>query len=97
MDKERIVKNESLLRQINEGIAGAAAEHGRGDSQLPYVCECPVLECGRILHLTLAKYQAVRQHPARFLVANGHEVEGVEEVVERQARYLVVKKIGEAK
>lgn len=92
--EDRIAENEALLRRVNESIVAAAVEHGRDQGEMPFVCECPALECALILHLTLAQYQAVREHPARFFVAAGHEVEGVEKVVSEHGRYLVVEKLG---
>ena len=92
-EENRIAENESLFRRVNEGISEAAVEHGRAEGHLPFVCECPDLQCREILHLTLAEYRGVREHPGRFLVARGHEVEGVEKVVGEQGQYLVVQKI----
>lgn len=91
--EDRIAQNESLFRGVNEGIARAAVAHGRADGELPFVCECPALQCGQVLHLTLAQYAVVREHPAHFLVARGHEVEEVEKVIGEHRNYLVVHKM----
>lgn len=37
------------------------------------VCECGRADCSESLSVSFAAYEAVRMHPARFLVALGHE------------------------
>jgi hypothetical protein len=45
--------------------------------------------------LTLEEYESVRRGANRFFVLPEHVVSEVEEVVESNARYLVVSKLGE--
>jgi hypothetical protein len=37
---ERIVRNDALFREANEGIREAAEDHLEGDEQVPFLCEC---------------------------------------------------------
>lgn len=88
---ERVARNESTTRQINEGIeqahqAASAPEHVR------IVCECGRLECGRVIAITIAEYQSVRADPRRFAVARDHVMADVERVVAETDRYAVVTK-----
>jgi hypothetical protein len=75
-------------RRVNEAI-----ERGTGAAGAAvFVCECGHLGCTETLELTIAEYEAVRSGFERFLVVPGHEIEQIEEVVERHHAYLVVAK-----
>jgi hypothetical protein len=91
-DEERIARNEATFRKVNEAI-----ERGRRarDGVMGFVCECGRLGCNEIIELTLPEYEAVRAHARRFVVRQGHEA-GVEQVVARHERFLVVAKQGGA-
>jgi hypothetical protein len=90
--KERIARNEATFRRINEDI-----ERGRDaddDTTLVgFVCECGSADCGRLIELTPAEYEQIRQDPCRFAIVHGHEITEVERVVERHDRYAVVAKL----
>jgi hypothetical protein len=90
--KERIARNEATFRRINEDI-----ERGRDaddDTTLVgFVCECGSADCGRLIELTPAEYEQIRQDPCRFAIVHGHEIAEVERVVERHDRYSVVTKL----
>ena len=91
--EERAVRNEVKFRKINESIeqlTPAAAE------TFLIVCECARDDCMRVLEISHGAYEAVREAPTRFAVANGHEITDVERVVSTHGDYLVVEKIGEA-
>jgi hypothetical protein len=95
----RIALNEVKFRDANENIEAAADEldlHGL----VPFICECPVRSCVEIVHLTLAEYEEVRKHPARFFNAPGHERISVDAgagvIAERTSGYVLVDKIGAA-
>ena len=50
------------------------------------------IDCSRLIELTPAEYEQVRNNPCRFAIVNGHEISAVESVVERHDRYAVVRK-----
>jgi predicted ThiF/HesA family dinucleotide-utilizing enzyme len=88
--EQRVARGEINRRRVNEAI-----EQGRVDDEAQvFVCECGRLGCTTTLALTLAAYEGVRTGFERFLVAPGHEVDGVDVVVERHAGHLVVAKLG---
>ena len=92
---ERLARNESRFRLVNEGIAA-----GRGlrdvEARLSFVCECGQLGCTEILSVSVGEYEAIRRSGRRFLVAPGH-VDRVSEVVVREADdHAVVEKLGDA-
>jgi hypothetical protein len=99
MTTARIAENQSRFRRANEQIELAA------DSQelygiIPFLCECPRVDCLRIVQLTMVEYEQVREKPERFFTAPGHQVASVdsgdETVVEDRDSYVVVDKIGVA-
>jgi hypothetical protein len=62
---------------------------------LTFVCECGRLGCNKLIQLTRAEYEDIRENPRRFAILAGHEIPEAEEIVERHDRYLVVEKAGD--
>jgi hypothetical protein len=95
MDAERerrIGLNESVFREVNERIEAAAESFGLADQSLSLVCECGDATCVAQISMTRAEYEALRADPTHFAVAPGHEIDDVEEVVERRKGYDVIRK-----
>jgi predicted ThiF/HesA family dinucleotide-utilizing enzyme len=89
--KQRVAMNEATFRKVNEGM-----EIGQDPSGLlTFVCECGRLGCNKLIQLTRAEYEGIRQNPRRFAIVDGHEIPEVEAVVERRDRYVVVEKAGD--
>lgn len=80
---------------MNERIA-EATERASFEGPAFFVCECSNAECAETIEVALDEYEAVRAHPTFFLIVPGHEVETIERVVERGARYAVVEMVGDA-
>ncbi len=96
MDDEterRIGRNEALFREANEAIERGLWP-GQEHSSVRFRCECSQLECGSAVELSLSAYQAVRQHPRRFIVLPGHELPDVEDVIDQRRGYAIVEKHG---
>jgi hypothetical protein len=92
---ERLGRNESLFREVNERIAELNQSfdvEGRSE----FLCECTREECKEPISISIEEYENVRNESTRFFVVPGHEDESVERVVERNDRFVVVEKIGEA-
>jgi hypothetical protein len=96
MDREnKLAQNETLFRAVNENIEKTAVENRYAAGDLPsFVCECADTECGDLIQLSITQYEEVRANPDRFLLWPGHEVEDIENVVERFENFVVVEKIG---
>lgn len=93
---ERIGRNESLFRDINEELeAGLRAVPG-GPELLEFVCECGTRACTDTVRLRLDEYEAVRQDARRFVIVGGHAIPTVERVVERNERFQVIEKLEES-
>jgi hypothetical protein len=89
----RIARNEATFRRINEDISrGRDADDDT--TLVGFVCECGQANCARLIEMTPSEYEHVRGDGRRFAVVPGHEIEPVETVVERNARYAVVRKRG---
>jgi hypothetical protein len=88
---ERVARNESTTREINEDIEQAQQAASTPD-HVRIVCECGRLECDRVLAITLAEYESVRADPRQFAVTRDHVMAEVERVVAETDRYAVVAK-----
>jgi predicted ThiF/HesA family dinucleotide-utilizing enzyme len=88
--RQRVAMNEATFRKVNEGMEAGQDPAGL----LTFMCECGRLGCNQLLQLTRSEYEAVRGHPRRFAIIEGHEILEVEDVVERAERYIVVEKRG---
>jgi predicted ThiF/HesA family dinucleotide-utilizing enzyme len=75
-------------RRVNEAIERGA----QGAGTAVFVCECGNLGCSDTVELAISEYEAVRSGFERFLVVPGHQIEGIEDVIERHGGYLVVAK-----
>jgi hypothetical protein len=95
MDKDmerRVAKNESLFRRANEAI-GRGLWPEQEDSVIRFRCECAT-QCGLPVELSHREYERIRQNGRRFIVLEGHEMPGMEDVVERHGDWSVVQKTG---
>jgi hypothetical protein len=93
--QERLAKNESLFREVNERIAEAA----KRTLVLPdaeFLCECGRQDCLERIVVRLDEYEAIRAHPDRFLLVFGHEQPEVDRVIDTGGDYVIVEKVGEA-
>jgi hypothetical protein len=90
---KRIALNETLFRDLNERVQEVVTTIALdAPDALEIFCECGSADCVAKITLALAEYQEVRAHPERFLIAPGHEVADVENVVERRPAYWIVEK-----
>jgi len=94
--EQRLVKNEVMFRDLNERVARAAEAQGVDDHVFEFLCECSNADCTLRVRLTLSMYERVRSDPTQFIVALGHELPEIEDVVSRTADYQVVRKVGSA-
>jgi hypothetical protein len=94
--EERLARNEILFRGVNERIEEQAVGQGPDAHVFEFLCECSNLDCSLRLRLTLSAYENVRRDPTSFVVAPGHELPEIEQVLIRAADYQVVQKEGGA-
>jgi hypothetical protein len=92
-------RNQARYREYNERIEPHNRVHNWVDPPMPdWTCECGRETCAEPVQLTVEEYEAVRSDPTHFLVApsSEHVISSVERIVEKQDRYWVVEKLGEA-
>jgi hypothetical protein len=92
---ERVARNEAFFREINQRAARRSDEFR---AVFPtalaqrFMCECGDQGCTAVIHLSRDEYRAVRAHPGRFVLLDGHQFGDLEDVVERHDGYIVVEK-----
>ena len=94
--ERRLARNETLFREVNERIEDLAHTHADEDHIYEFLCECSNAECDLRLSLPLSTYEQARTDSAVFIVAVGHELPEIEEVVLHGAGFQLVRKQGEA-
>jgi hypothetical protein len=94
--EERLARNEVLFRNVNERIEQTAVSHGADPHTYEFLCECSNIDCSLRIRMTIAAYERVRADSRCFVVAPGHELPEIEEVLHRNDDYQVVRKEGTA-
>jgi hypothetical protein len=94
--EERLARNETLFRSVNENIEEAATSNQLDEHMFEFFCECSNIDCTRLLPMTVSEYERVRSDPKQFVVAPGHELPEIEVVVARNDAYQIVVKEGDA-
>jgi|tagenome__1003787_1003787.scaffolds.fasta_scaffold20293641_2 hypothetical protein len=90
-----IGRHQSLFREVNERIDELVENFDLRD-ELPILCECGTTDCNERIVLTQTEYDSLRLIPTHFAVLPGHDIPGVERVVEQNERFLIVEKFGES-
>jgi hypothetical protein len=88
---ERVGRNEALFRSLNERIEDVSRRFLE-PTPLSIVCECGNGDCTERIPVATPAYEAVRAESTTFFVVPGHELPDTEDVIDRQGRYLVVRK-----
>ena len=81
---------------MNERIEAGAIQHQVSDS-LPFHCECGASACVETIEIPRARYADIVRERYHFVVIHEHEELRIEEIVDTEAGFLVVEKIGEAR
>ncbi len=95
---ERKALNEGRFRDANESLEQGARELIGADdaSSVPFLCECPRMDCTQVVILTLAEYEEVRADGRRGLAALGHDDPSIERVVSQNDRFVMTEKFARA-
>jgi hypothetical protein len=91
----RQARNEALMRTVNDRIAVIAEEAvwSSPGELFDFQCECGKIRgCEARMLMTLGEYERVRSQRDRFAVLPGHENNAIEDLVERDDRFVVVDK-----
>ena len=92
-----IAEHQISFREANERIE-ATADAMSMLGPIPFICECPSIDCSEIVRLSFDEYEAIRLHPRRFFNVPGHErasvAAGAETVLVIFDHFTIVEKIG---
>jgi hypothetical protein len=97
--EERLAKNESIFREINERTRSLQERFGPEDPTTAFeefLCECGDQLCVERVKLTVREYESVREESTQFVIRPGHSIPRIERVVMENERYVVVVKVGDA-
>jgi hypothetical protein len=95
MPRDPRERNEALFREVNERIEDIGTTFAPYDEPMLFLCECDDKECVEKVSATRAEYEAIRAVATHFVVLPGHEDPGIEHVVQKTERFLVVEKEGQ--
>lgn len=88
----RVGLNEALFRQVNEQIRGLTRSFGADDGTMTVICECAMPDCTDQLVVGVEDYERVRSDARCYMIAAGHEIPELEEVLEEHDGWGVVRK-----
>ena len=88
----RVGKNEALFRTVNERIEKLNESFATITDTFEIICECGDSGCVTQISIASDAYERVRTDATLFIVAPGHENSEVEDIVETQSGYHVVRK-----
>ena len=89
---ERIARNESAFRKLNESLQDNVHRTRTDDDFTGFLCECGDGECEEIVRVRMSDYEEIRRDSLLFFVVPGHEMPDAEDVVDRTDGYLLVRK-----
>jgi hypothetical protein len=86
-----LAENQRRFRLANEEIDRARIQLGFDGDAVPFLCECPDLECTDVLALSPDEYAQARAEDDRFVLLPGHVPPG-EDIVARHNGYVITRK-----
>jgi hypothetical protein len=86
----KAARNHSLLREANERVFVMTDP----SATTAFHCECGSSACLATIRPSLVEYERVRDSPASFMIAVGHDLPEFENVIEVCDRYEVVQQKG---
>jgi hypothetical protein len=85
---------QSLFREVNERAKSLAESFEERQEIHTFVCECANTQCVEQISLPVKDYEAIREHPNRFIVVPRHVFPEVEDVISENNGYVLVAKKG---
>jgi xanthine dehydrogenase iron-sulfur cluster and FAD-binding subunit A len=97
LSKNRLVRNEQLVRLKNINIKDGIKKYFRNDKSVTttpvaFECECSEPDCGKHVKVSIDTYEKTHQRNDRFTVSKGHDTASVEKVVAKKSNYEIVEK-----
>lgn len=94
--EERLALNEAMFREVNERVEDRLRPVLGEQEAIAILCECADVGCNQRIDVTQAEYERVRADSTQFAVVPGHSRGDIEDVVERNDRFEIVRKKGDA-
>jgi hypothetical protein len=96
--EKRAASNQTLFRDVNERVKELNDGFTLSTPLGEWICECANDTCTERVEMSATDYEAVRNGGARFFTApsDEHVWPDVEIVTERNDRYWIVEKVGQA-
>ncbi len=88
----RVGLNEALFREVNERIEAVSESLQITNETIAILCECGDESCTERVDVGLADYERIRDDGELFFIRPGHQADDVEDVVERNSGWEVVRK-----
>jgi hypothetical protein len=95
VDIERDARIQSLLREVNERIAGITLAWG-AKLTVDVLCECGRNDCLGLIRVPVPIYAAVRREPRQFVVFPEHAEAAHDRVLDHYGDFVVVEALGKA-
>ena len=88
----RLGMNEALFRAVNERVEYLNQSFATVTDTFEVVCECGDAGCVAQIRIASDAYERVRAGTTLFIVVPGHDMAEIEEIVDKQDAYHVVRK-----
>jgi hypothetical protein len=88
---ERLAQNELIFRRLND-VIDVGANGAPSREPQPFLCECSDLACEQPIWLTRVQYHSIRALPGHFVLARGHDLLAIEDVLMETDEFVVVEK-----
>jgi hypothetical protein len=86
---ERLARNQTLFREVNERIETIAGDNDAAE----FLCECSNTDCSSTIELSRSEYERVRSNSSWFVIKLDHDIAQIERVVSQDDGYAVVEKL----
>jgi hypothetical protein len=90
--ERRLGLNEALFREVNERLRDLNESFGAVTNRMEIVCECANPGCAERISMSVREYEDLRSDPEHFVVAPGHVVPDIEDVIARGEGWEIVRK-----
>lgn len=94
LSERRLVENEVIFRDVNKDVQEFVNNemHQSGKATVKFYCECSDPDCTERIELSTHEYEKIHKNKKCFITLIGHETPEVEDLVEKNRSYQVVKK-----
>jgi hypothetical protein len=90
--ERRIGANEAIFREVNERVEEINRTFSTLTESMEIMCECADVRCAEMISIPVSEYERIRSDSTLFAVVPGHEAADVEDVVEQQSGFDIVRK-----